>query len=323
MYHRMAWANDVDLYSLGTFGVYLFFILSALTMMLVYERTFSDGIAFDDAATFFRNRIARILPLLLLVAVLWLAHSSVTMGYDPSVLARAVLTGTGMMALTPPGFTSTVTGAWSLAIELQFYLVLPLLILCFARLRFWHICLICVTAVAAQQAYLFAISGQDEYWVLYTNPLTFTPFFLMGFLIYKAGSAKQRGALALSLAAFALIAVYSLAWPGDTRQYGFLFLILTSLAFASVYFAYRSQLPEHFVVLASLLGNLSYGTYLIHPFVSLLTNKVVGLLNIGVGLSFAIYLAMVFIGAWVVYYGLEKPARRILRAKTRSISTLP
>ena len=90
-----------------------------------------------------------------------------------------------------------------------------------------------------------------------------------------------------------------------------------------MYFAYRSQLPEHFVVLASLLGNLSYGTYLIHPFVSLLTNKVVGLLNIGVGLSFAIYLAMVFIGAWVVYYGPEKPARRILRAKTRSISTLP
>lgn len=89
-----------------------------------------------------------------------------------------------------------------------------------------------------------------------------------------------------------------------------------------MYFAYRSQLPEHFVVLASLLGNLSYGTYLIHPFVSLFTN-VVGLLNIGVGLSFAIYLAMVLIGAWVVYYGLEKPARRILRAKTRSISTLP
>ena len=324
IYHRMAWKSDVYLDSLGTFGVYLFFILSALTMMLVYERTFAGGIAFDDALTFFRNRASRIFPLLLLVAVIWFAYSSVTMGYDPALLWRAVLTGTGLMALTPPGFTSTVTGAWSLAIELQFYLILPLLTLCFARLPLRFMCIICAIAVAAQQAYLFTISGHAEYWTLYVNPITFAPFFLMGFLIYKAGPKKLRGATALSLSAFLIISLYSLAWPGDTKQFGFWFLGLTILAFASVYFAYRSQLPAHFVALASLLGNMSYGVYLIHPFISLLTDKVAELFDMGAGLlTFSTYLAMVFVGALALYYGFEKPARQIFRAKPRAISTLP
>lgn len=323
VYHRLAWSGDVHLYSLGTFGVYLFFILSALTMMLVYERTFAGGIAFDDVAAFFRNRFARILPLLLVVAILWFAYLTVSLGYDPAVLARAILTSTGLMALTPPGFTSTVTGAWSLAIELQFYLVLPLLALCFARLRFWHMGLICAAAVAAQQLYLFSIAQETEYWVLYTNLLTFAPFFLMGFLIHKAGAEKRRGALVLSLTAFALIAVYSLLWPGDTKQYGLSFLILTGMAFASVYFAYQSRLPAQFIGLASLLGNLSYGVYLIHPFVSLAANKLTIFFGLGAGLTFAAYLALVLAGAWVVYYGFEKPARQILRAKPRSLSTLP
>lgn len=323
IYHRLAWSGDVHLNSLGTFGVYLFFILSALTMLLVYERTFADRVTFDDVATFFRNRFARILPLLLVVAILWFAYLTVSNGYDSVVFARSILSGSGLMALTPAGFTSTVTGAWSLAIELQFYVLLPLLVLCFARVQFLHMCLICVVVIAAQQLYLFSISTETEYWVLYTNPLTFAPFFLLGFIIHKAGAVKQKGALALSLIAFALIAAYSLFWPGDTKQYGFSFLILTGLAFASVYFAYRSQLPTQLVALASVLGNLSYGVYLLHPFVSLAANKLPDLFGFGGGLTFTAYLAMVLVIAWVIYSGFERPARRLLRAKARSLSTLP
>jgi peptidoglycan/LPS O-acetylase OafA/YrhL len=69
-YHYLA-SIGIVVESLGTFGVYLFFILSALTMTMVYGENFSTYIAVRDVRTFYWNRLTRILPLLAAVSLAW------------------------------------------------------------------------------------------------------------------------------------------------------------------------------------------------------------------------------------------------------------
>ena len=55
---------------MGTFAVYLFFVLSGLTMMMMYGDRFAVGITPDVLRGFYRKRMARLIPLLLVVAAL-------------------------------------------------------------------------------------------------------------------------------------------------------------------------------------------------------------------------------------------------------------
>ena len=111
VYHFLAWNHDITLHSLGTFGVYLFFILSAVTMMLRYQQDFSASIQADKLTAFYRNRLARLIPLLALVSILsahWALGQGATLADQT---ARTLLTATGAMALHLPGYISNATGA--------------------------------------------------------------------------------------------------------------------------------------------------------------------------------------------------------------------
>jgi len=73
VYHGLYWHGGLLYSSAGRFAVYLFFILSAMTMTKVYKGRFSETVDVHAVGTFYRNRVARILPLLALVATLNLA----------------------------------------------------------------------------------------------------------------------------------------------------------------------------------------------------------------------------------------------------------
>lgn len=70
----------VDIQSLGAFGVYVFFVLSGLTMMLIYADRFSANIARDDLIVFFWNRFTRLVPLLAAAALVSLVVASADIG---------------------------------------------------------------------------------------------------------------------------------------------------------------------------------------------------------------------------------------------------
>jgi len=69
VYHYLAWRHDFPINSLGTFAVYIFFILSGVTMMMVYGQAFQNGVMMDAAGSFYRNRVARLAPLLVVVGL--------------------------------------------------------------------------------------------------------------------------------------------------------------------------------------------------------------------------------------------------------------
>lgn len=108
--------------SLGGFvGVQLFLVLSGflITRILVAERVRTGAISLDG---FYRRRFRRLAPSLLVV-------SAVVLVVDPVSVLRAV-TYTANLAGGPHG-DGTMGHAWSLAVEEQFYLAWPLLLVVF------------------------------------------------------------------------------------------------------------------------------------------------------------------------------------------------
>jgi exopolysaccharide production protein ExoZ len=133
-------------------GVQLFFIVSGYTMMLTY----GDESGFAAARSFYIRRVFRIAPAFW-VAILF--YLSITKGegaqaWAPDgISARDVLlTAFFLHGYSLTAFNSVVPGGWSIAVEMQFYLLFPLIISIFRRPNGALLCcaLIALVNVAGQ-----------------------------------------------------------------------------------------------------------------------------------------------------------------------------
>jgi peptidoglycan/LPS O-acetylase OafA/YrhL len=321
-YHYLDQRGIAHLQSLGTFGVYVFFVLSALTMMLAYAPDFSRQIERDDLLAFYRNRAARILPLLVAVSLASFAVRGATESLPlhalEGQLALALLTGSGLFGLHLPGFLSNTTGAWSLGIEAGFYLVFPVLCLCFARASMRAVIAAIVVTLFGQQAVIallarMAVEHPDEWWIRYTLPLTYAPFFLAGIAVWRAGRQSAPSAAPFLAACGCLtgIAVFSAATGSDVRTSTAAYLVLSALAAGAVYFSFKSRLPDRLNIIAGFLGNISYALYLTHPFALALVST----LHLPPQLDAPVFALAALTTAAAVYAGFEAPMRRRLRGR--------
>lgn len=114
-------------------GVDLFFVLSGFLLFLPYARAMLQGRSLPSARAFYRRRALRILPaywVCLAVLVLLDLHTYLTPMGLQNILAHVVL-----LHDDNPAFSRAIEGPfWTLAVEAQFYVVLPLLALGIARL---------------------------------------------------------------------------------------------------------------------------------------------------------------------------------------------
>lgn len=115
----------------GARGVQLFFVASAFTLMLSWHRR-DDG-----AASFFIRRFFRIAPMFWLAIIFFVLLDGFAPRYWapngigwPHVLATAAF----IHGWQPETINSVVPGGWSIAVEMTFYLLFPLLAV---SLRSW------------------------------------------------------------------------------------------------------------------------------------------------------------------------------------------
>jgi peptidoglycan/LPS O-acetylase OafA/YrhL len=117
----------------GELGVQLFFIVSGYTMMLTF------GARVDSAAvgSFYVRRVFRIVPLFWIAIVFYLLFTAGegfrTWAPDGIGTRDVLLTFFFMHWASISAFNSVVPGGWSIAVEMQFYLLFPLLIYLFRR----------------------------------------------------------------------------------------------------------------------------------------------------------------------------------------------
>lgn len=309
-YHYLLWFQDVTVESLGTFSVYLFFVLSGLTMTMVYGRTFTDGITPADAARFYRKRFARLFPLLAAVslAYLILAFRSPHFG---ELAVKTFLTASGLFSAHVPVFVSIGTGTWTLAIEVSFYAVFPLVAMAAMRASLGTLLFVVAFLLLGQNATLYLLRGLDgaALWQTYTMPLTFAPFFAIGVLLYSFGDRRIAGGLLAALAALGILLMASLAIPGELFKNHSAYLALTMLASAVIALAYRSVVPQWLRAGATFIGDISYALYLTHPLTYIVVLYASGHLGLSTPMQSAIFFSLSVVVAYATFILLERPAR--------------
>lgn len=111
IYHYCHLAKLGDPYAVGTFGVYIFFVLSGFALYYVYgQRTVDERFLKD----FLVSRYLRIMPLFLAVAVyrLW------GQPFDYYNFTRLIVHATPLVGIADPAsFSKVMEGGWSILIE--------------------------------------------------------------------------------------------------------------------------------------------------------------------------------------------------------------
>ena len=176
----------------------LFFVISALSLMLSWHQR-ADGIA-----PFYARRFFRIAPMFWLAIIFFVALD----GFGPRQWAPAgiswwqvVVTALFLHGWHPESINSVVPGGWSIAVEMTFYALFPLLVIaCSSLARTIAVLLLSVLAAAAVNGAAAVIlepapPHQPQYLIDAFRFFWFwsqLPVFLIGILVYFAASDKRR-----------------------------------------------------------------------------------------------------------------------------------
>jgi peptidoglycan/LPS O-acetylase OafA/YrhL len=319
----------------GYLGVDAFFVLSGflITALLLGEWRATGGIAFGS---FWMRRARRLLPALGLVILGVVAYGAfLAPAHQLEALRGDILSTFGYvtnwrLVFSGQGYfdhfvaPSPLRHAWSLAIEEQFYLVWPLVVLGLTRwLRVsWRTMAMLfgglAIASAVWMAILFTSEGVNRaYYGTDARAQALLIGAVLGVVYVSVGTASRAVTQrALSVAALVAVGVSAWLWTtaGDSAtwlyQGGY---FLAALAVAAVIARIAQPHPGLLgaaLALAPLrwIGLISYGLYLWHwPIYVALTTDRVGLDGTPLLL---LRLAVTFAAATASYYLVEVPVRR-------------
>ena len=318
---------DFPLFSLfaeGHIGVSLFMVLSGYLFAKLTEHRKIDYVKFWGA------RALRLAPLLITVCIIVLVQHYFVYGADHA-LASLKAFSKGLILPTLPN------GGWSVAVELHFYLLFPVIILLERRSPFASLMII-FAAMIFRASLVFMDTGvvvrDAAYWTIIGR----IDQFLIGILFayYGKGVAGKHWVAAL---AFCILAagVYAFDKTGGYTSGAFpnvwvFSLTFEALCFASLisYYDRTYQLKDKGVSgLFARIGEASYSIYLLHFFfvfamANFINENITPIDNIYKGLffSFVSFIPITLIG-WASYNWFERfwlRFRRPYTAKEAAVS---
>lgn len=338
--HLTAFMQIRGLGDLGHFGVLLFFVHTALVLMLSMERLHLTGSKLF--AVFMVRRIFRIYPLSIFAVLLAIAV------HVPSAPWLGGYTWPGWKELISSLLlvqnitqsNSVLCVLWSLPFELQMYLILPLIYVFVRRFpSHWAVLPIWFAGVAiAGLEYFLRSSHVDAEFLLFR----YIPCFLMGVIAWQLMATKKRwlpgvlwSATLLTLVLLYrledVIRVYGLNWHGllhgslrNDRQTwlpasfdlvrDWLFCALTGLAIP--FFADISNRSINAITLR--IARYSYGVYLSHIPILWLCFSLLHIGNVFASAILAVILTA--FASIVLYRTIESPAIQLgKRVSTRML----
>jgi peptidoglycan/LPS O-acetylase OafA/YrhL len=273
---RLAWS-----------GVDLFFVISGFLI---------GGILLDNRdssryyATFYKRRFFRIVPAYAAVCVVVLLAAIVLprgVAYgrlfndQAPILALATFTQNFWMSAHHTFGGMALAPVWSLGVEEQFYLVLPLLIRHVSRRTLIRVLVACVVLAPVVRAGLFITGPGGWLWSQMMMPAR-ADAFAIGILIAlvirdpSLGAAvvgHKRALLVIAVAAAGVLVLLTQqhmdfrSMPFATLGYSALAIVYGSILLAAVT---RRDRWLNYVLSASplrALGGIAYGVYLLHTFV--------------------------------------------------------
>ena len=307
-------------------GVPTFFFVSGFLISKSFENS-------PQLLDYARNRALRIFPALfactaLALASVWLSGYFATVSVPTRTFVAWVVGQLTVVQFFNPdfmrGFGSGVLNGslWTITVELQFYVLVPILYAALRRLaasrRAETVCLLVLVAafLVANQVFLKMNETRSEQFVMKLVKVTFAPWFymfLVGVLVQRNFETVHR---ALANRALVVVPAFLVAGWAGSRLFGWdvgnqihpaLFLALAAAVFSAAY-----TLPD----LAERLlrrNDISYGLYIYHiPVINLMMYR--GHMHETRDVAIAVATSVALAAAsWFV---LERPA---IRLKRRSI----
>ncbi|MBO3663531.1 acyltransferase family protein [Microbacterium stercoris] len=257
-------------------GVPLFFILSGMMVYRSGEKCRENGLPWRS---FYANRALRIMPAIyvyiVVITIFFVATGAVAPAEVATPTYGAYVASNLLLApvYTPPALSDYGVGVINgslptIPMEVSFYVIVPLLVMLIARLR-WTVALALVFVVAAAGIVLYASVGGTEaqpmVWKVYG--VTFLPYlwyFALGMFWTRAWpKVIQSGWIAL--AAIVLYFVIDKIPVGADGSVITRAVAAIPLSYAAMWFGYKG--PRFFSTITSRLGDLSFGTYIWHMIV--------------------------------------------------------
>jgi peptidoglycan/LPS O-acetylase OafA/YrhL len=340
MYHYMVFVSHEPTFGLfsnvGWVGVDLFFVLSGF---LIADQMMRGLVAGRELSlsSFYLRRWMRTFPAFWVVLAAYVLFTPELAG-APMPPTWRFLTFTQNLGLKPG---TAFSHAWSLCIEEQFYLILPLVVLLGTALRAgrraaWTL-VVCLwlLGIVARTAYWFRYgteaTGQIDlyYTVVYYGTLCRFDEFLPGValammrnlhpLVWQRLSRHGRMTLALAVAAIALMLdQVDRNYYIDDYGYGF---FMSSLGYSLVALAFSvavlsalspsSPLARLTVPGMGLLARASYSIYLTHKAVGHVVGRIAAQHGWpATGQLMLVIIASLLVG-WLLYVAVERPAMRL------------
>jgi len=272
-YHLLSWQQVADVYVLGLYGVYMFFVLSGASLAYNYHAALTARDGWQAVPRFFWLRFARLIPLYALVLLLswpWMVGDSPW----SSALALRLLANLSLsFGLDLPARSSLVVGGWSLGIEAALYLLFPLMLrLLGLGLRTW----LALAALLVVQLLWISITvgGHPEdpaQFTRYHQIPAFAGYFFAGCVfgwmqLQAAGRFKPPAAAwGLVLAVGAVLMLWLSPGSAAAALSGWRGALLCGLSLGLVWWSGQVSLSDSASRWASHLGDLTYGVYLLHP----------------------------------------------------------
>lgn len=263
----------------GWHGVQMFFLASAVTLLMSWHRSSATG--FGSVRTFYTRRFLRIAPMYYLGALIYYYADPPASGFDLPQLLRSL---TFVNAWSPAWIPTTpgwmvVPGGWSIGVEFTFYFLFPLLATYVTTLpRAVALFIVAMLlAVTMEQLGTIVFSGYGH--VARDNFLYFwffnqLPIFSLGFILYYV-LLRPGVQITSSVVAYGLVAVITAVClvaaehPGASDRFAwnnpsptFLIATLAFMAFIFVLARGPATLLSHRAIRR--MGALSFSAYVLH-----------------------------------------------------------
>jgi peptidoglycan/LPS O-acetylase OafA/YrhL len=317
-----------NLFARGSLGVELFFVISGFILAVPFARHFVEDEKPVNLGRYYLRRVTRLEPPYIITLVLfymaaWISHDPAMQGRLLSTFLVRLFYLHGLVYQDAPALNGVT---WSLEIEVQFYLIVPLLarIFCLPPKLRRGIMLLCVLLVpfVPRQGFLL--------WTVVSQLALFMAGFLFADLyleMRRKGTVAKPGYDCAALGIFALVLVFPFLMQGAGAMHPFagsgdvdfamsvLRHILPLLILIFLLSMFRGVWLRRFFSLRPvyIIGGMCYSIYLIHyPLISAasrLVAKVLPGMHYLPGLALLIILWLpIVVGIAALFFALiERP----------------
>lgn len=310
-YHLTCWTifpldSSNALGRLGVYGVSIFFVLSGLSMAIVYN-VYINSIR--TSINFYVRRGFRIWPLLWVACIFAILPDIIKTGtYNWELLFLNVTTLFGFIKPT----AYILTGAWSIGNEMVYYALTPLIFFLY-NYKKWVGNVFFIICLSIGMLFAFNLlnpnKGLTDQWTLYVNPFNNLYLYVMGIAIfYNFRDLNINSKLNIVLLVVAVALFCLLPFKGDQISIvsGMGRLVFTVLSFIMVlcFYKLRIKLPDFLNNTLEAFGIATYGVYLIHPIVYLYLNYVLKKIHFSSGLLLFFLVAILTVVISIASYRL-------------------